>query len=69
MNYEPGNVRWATAEEQIQNSSAAKLTMAAAIDIRARHASGESRKAIASQYGVSVHTIGQSSQRRDLAAA
>lgn len=56
-NYEPGNVRWATQPEQIQNSRWAKLTVAAAADIRARHAAGESQQALAAEYGVTKGTI------------
>lgn len=55
--YEPGNVKWSTQPEQLENSRACKLGMAAAAEIRARHAAGEGRQALAVEYGVSVTTI------------
>lgn len=56
-NYEPGNVKWSTQPEQIHNSRSAKLTMAAAAQIRTRHAAGESQGALARAYGVSRSAI------------
>lgn len=56
-NYEPGNVRWATAPQQIHNSRTAKLTMKIAEEIRRRHAAGEDRGVLAADYGVCRGTI------------
>lgn len=62
-NYEPRNCRWATDSEQNTNRRndwmspgskqwRSKLTDAQVLEIRFRHASGESEPAIAEQYGV-----------------
>jgi hypothetical protein len=56
-NYEPGNVRWATSTQQGRNKRTVKLSMPAARDIRTRRAAGESRAALAAEYGVHVGTI------------
>jgi hypothetical protein len=56
--YEPGNVRWATAEVQNQNSTAAKLTHEIAARIRERHAAGESQRSIARSLGVTHQNVG-----------
>lgn len=56
-NYEPGNVRWATASQQVRNSTLAKLTADAAADIRTRRAAGETLKALAAEFGVSTGAI------------
>lgn len=45
--YEPGNVRWATVEEQNQNRTSTRLTPSIVREIRARHERGESYKQIA----------------------
>lgn len=55
--YEPGNVRWATATEQARNSRVAKLTTEDVDDIRRRYASGETQTAIARSVGVSQARI------------
>lgn len=52
-NYEPGNCRWATQAQQIQNSTSAKLTMDLVQEIHGRFEHGESRKSIAARMGMS----------------
>lgn len=51
-NYEPGNCRWATAAENVQNSTTAKLTEEDVLAIRTAYAAGQSQKDIAKQHGV-----------------
>ena len=67
-NYEPGNVRWATQVEQVRNSRGikahgeqhykAKLTVAAAAEIRRRYAAGGvTQRALGREFGVDVGTV------------
>jgi len=56
-NYEPGNVRWATATTQGRNTRRTKLTMDKARVIRERAAGGEGYRTIAMDYGVNRRTI------------
>lgn len=56
-NYEPGNVRWATRNQQARNRSNVKLTEKDAEDIRRLLRSGISGPALARAYGVSNGTI------------
>lgn len=56
-NYEPGNCRWATQEEQQRNRSTTKLTEADVASIRAKLAANEAPMAIALEYAVSRNTI------------
>jgi hypothetical protein len=59
-NYEPGNVRWATAAEQVANSTLtygersgkARLTDLVVIECRRRYAAGETQAALAREFGI-----------------
>lgn len=53
-NYEPGNLRWATSSEQIQNSSKAKMTLKEVNKIKS---SNKSNKQLAKQYNVKIKLI------------
>ena len=55
-NYESGNCRWATAEEQMQNQRRTKLTPQKIIAIRAV-ATSLNRHELAEKYGVCPHMI------------
>jgi hypothetical protein len=67
-NYEPGNVQWATAKQQLSNFRGtpvrgeecwqAKLTTADVAEIRQRHAEGDGQTSIAEEYGMNPSTIG-----------
>jgi hypothetical protein len=67
-NYEPGNVRWATAKEQLSNFRGtsvrgedcrqAKLTTSDVISARQRYAEGETQTSIARDFGMNPGTIG-----------
>lgn len=57
-NYEPGNCRWATAQEQARNHSSAKLDPAKVREIRRRLALGDTQRKIADDFGVERRTIG-----------
>jgi len=52
-NYEPGNCRWATAQEQTINRKVTKLTASLVQEIHGRHEHGESNTSIAARLGVS----------------
>jgi len=71
--YEPGKVRWATASQQTRNSAVcledgilpvgsqhhnAKLTEVIVLECRRRNAGGESRRALAREFGVNPSTLG-----------
>ena len=56
-NYESGNVRWATIEEQNQNQRSTKLFPDAVRDIRLNM--GINNEILAFKYGVSIRTIEQ----------
>jgi CENP-B N-terminal DNA-binding domain len=58
-NYEPGNVRWATATEQARTSSHTRLTIDLANEALGRIEHGESRRSVARRFGVSNSTIDQ----------
>lgn len=63
-NYEPGNVRWATAEEQARNRSTSKLTLESVAHIRRRLQAGEPQRAVARAFGVSHGLISHISTGR-----
>lgn len=60
-NYEPGNVRWATQAQQIQNSANAKLTAEQVKAIREGFANGESAPRSRSVLALVAHTLQVSS--------
>lgn len=53
-NYEPGNLRWASLAEQMQNSSKAKLNLEQVEKIKG---STKSNKELAKEYGVPIRLI------------
>ena len=55
--YFPGNVRWATAAEQVQNSRTAKLTPDTVRAIRAAAAAGVPTKALAEKYRIRDYSV------------
>jgi len=56
-NYEPGNVRWNDAAGQIRNSSAAKITMDIAEEIRRRCAADEPQRVLAAEFRISQQSV------------
>jgi hypothetical protein len=56
--YEPGNVRWASKDEQVVNRRSTKLSMEKAEQIRKMAAVGVSRKRIANQFDLHVSSVG-----------
>lgn len=56
-NYEPGNVRWNDAAGQIRNSSAAKITIEIAEEIRRRCAAGESQRSLAAEFRIAQQSV------------
>ena len=55
--YEPGNVRWNDAAGQIRNSSAVKITIDIADEIRRRCAAGETQRALAAEFRIAQQGI------------
>lgn len=55
--YEPGNCRWATHTTQSRNRRYCKLSVDAAVDVRTRHAAGDSYAQLARAFGASKSTI------------
>lgn len=55
--YEPGNCRWATTQEQAWNKRAPKLDHAKAAIIRRRRASGELLKDIAADFDIHLSMV------------
>ena len=72
-NYEPGNCRWATLEQQTRNRRSnggelhvsAKLTVADVIAIRKLAADGMTHRALGSMFGVSHTNIGDIVRRTE----
>lgn len=58
-NYEPGNVRWATAAEQNQNRRGCVLDWDLVNEIRGRHEHGEPACSIARRMGLDPNTVGR----------
>lgn len=56
-NYEPGNVRWVTATDNIRNSSTTKLNIVDVENIRKLLKSGKSQKYISALYSVTPANI------------
>ncbi len=56
-NYEPGNCRWATASEQVRNSTTAKLNEQSIPIIWDRRRQGATHDVIAAELGVDRSTI------------
>lgn len=63
-NYEPGNVRWATVEEQNRNKTCAKLTQEKVDSMRRLAADGVNKTDIAAEFGVSRATVRDVVSRR-----
>jgi hypothetical protein len=72
-NYEPGNCRWATFEQQMSNRrsnggerhGSAKLTVADVVAIREMAAKGMTHRALGSMFGVSHTNIGDIVRRKE----
>ncbi len=56
-NYEPGNVRWATLEEQNRNRSSVRLTVDLASEILGRLEHGESSASIARRMAIGAWLV------------
>ncbi|MGJ7529831.1 hypothetical protein [Variovorax sp. GB1P17] len=56
--YEPGNVRWATAAQQVRNRRVTKLSEEKAAQIRSLRLSGATYKSLAAQFNVSEGSVG-----------
>lgn len=66
-NYEPGNCRWATREQQARNTRASKLTEQDVDCIQKLHATGIfSQQELGVAFGVSASTIWEALRRRVL---
>lgn len=56
-NYEPGNVRWATLEEQSQNRRSTKTTKEEVELLRNEHAAGATTMSLASKYNLPYQLV------------
>lgn len=56
-NYEPGNCRWATRQEQSRNRSGTRLSVEAVREMHRRHKTGESQMSLSRAFGVSYGAV------------
>lgn len=66
-NYEPGNCRWATRNEQLQNTRNTRLSPDIVNEMRGRIEHGESRASVARRFGVAKALVWNIWKRRSWA--